>query len=348
MPTDKKRHRFFLFRAKFLVPLAALILAGTGVYFYLCYHFPTGEGPAGPPVPRELFAQPWTQRKVLLLGLGDSVTAGFGVPKDRSYFHRLAMGGGDDPEAMRGVCLSAVIPNLTVRNAAVSGSNSIAHLEKQIASMNVQDADVMGLVVMTTGGNDILHEYGRMPPKEGAMYGATMEQAGPWIDNFRQRLDKMLDELNDKFPGGCEVFLADIYDPTDGKGVPWGAPYPDWKELEGVMGRYNEIIHAACRRPNVHLVLMHDAFLGHGLCCSRFWERCHRSDDPTVWYAINIEDPNERGYDAIRRLFLLEMAKVLRRQGVRKRPFGTNLSASPEILTADELPLDLYRVIAVA
>ncbi len=33
------------------------------------------------------------------------------------------------------------------------------------------------------------------------------------------------------------------------------------------------------------------------------------------WYYTNLEDPNERGYDAIRRLFLLEMmeaAKQLR------------------------------------
>ncbi len=28
------------------------------------------------------------------------------------------------------------------------------------------------------------------------------------------------------------------------------------------------------------------------------------------WYYTNLEDPNERGYDAIRRLFLIEMAKV--------------------------------------
>ena len=31
---------------------------------------------------------------------------------------------------------------------------------------------------------------------------------------------------------------------------------------------------------------------------------------PHYWYAENLEDPNVRGYDAIRRLFLIEIAKV--------------------------------------
>jgi len=35
------------------------------------------------------------------------------------------------------------------------------------------------------------------------------------------------------------------------------------------------------------------------------------SDDPYYWYGSNLEDPNDRGYDAIRRLFLIEVEKVL-------------------------------------
>jgi hypothetical protein len=33
--------------------------------------------------------------------------------------------------------------------------------------------------------------------------------------------------------------------------------------------------------------------------------------DPHYWYFINLEDPNERGYDALRRLFLNAMAAHL-------------------------------------
>jgi len=33
--------------------------------------------------------------------------------------------------------------------------------------------------------------------------------------------------------------------------------------------------------------------------------------DPHCWYYTNLEDPNGRGYDALRRLFLIEMATAL-------------------------------------
>ena len=58
------------------------------------------------------------------------------------------------------------------------------------------------------------------------------------------------------------------------------------------------------------VVDIHQAFRGRGLRCSRFWEPRCRSEDPTCWYDTNIEDPNERGYDTIRRCFLLKMVEV--------------------------------------
>lgn len=295
IPAAKRGRR--LLRARYLVPAFVFVVFLLGAYFYLCYHFPAGSGPAGPAVPREPFARPWTQRKVLLLGVGDSVTSGFGATAGHSYFQRLARNPPDEFEGMRGICISAVVPNLSTRNLAVAGSNSIAHLEKQIRGLETQPAGLLGVVVMTTGGNDIIHDYGRSAPREGAMYGATLDEAQPWIAGFRQRLDDIVAELEKRFPGGLEVFLADIYDPTDGKGVPWLAPFPAWRDQVEILRRYNGAIHDLCRRhANVHLVPVHDAFLGHGLCCSRFWEGCYRSDDPTVWYAPNIEDQIGRAH----------------------------------------------------
>ena len=110
--------------------------------------------------------------------IGDR-TAGLGASHvDLSYFSRLAR----NPEAefteMKGRCLAAVIPNLTTKNIAVSGSNSIQHLV-HIDDLEAHDVGVMGIVVMTTGGNDLIHWYGRGKPREGAMYGATLQQAQP-------------------------------------------------------------------------------------------------------------------------------------------------------------------------
>jgi len=55
---------------------------------------------------------------------------------------------------------------------------------------------------------------------------------------------------------------------------------------------------------------LHDEFLGHGIHCRQPWREHYRPKDPYYWYAENLEDPNIRGYDAIRRLFLIEMVKV--------------------------------------
>jgi hypothetical protein len=56
---------------------------------------------------------------------------------------------------------------------------------------------------------------------------------------------------------------------------------------------------------------MYAAFLGHGIHCRKFWGAHYRFGDPHYWYAPNLEDPNERGYDAIRRVFLNEILKEI-------------------------------------
>jgi len=289
-----------------------LVLAGVlmGFRHWSLSFPPTGSGPAGRGVPQESFARPWTDRKVLLLGFGDSVTAGFGAPERLSYFNRLVKNPHDEFTDMRGICLSTVLPNLARRNMAVSGSTSIDHLRYAQESLGKQPDDVFGLVVMTSGGNDIIHNYGRTPPREGAMYGATFEQARPWIDNYRNRLAKILDLIRLRFPGGCMIFLADIYDPTDGVGDAAKAGLPDWPDGLKIHAAYNGIIRrCAAERSAVHLVPMHAEFLGHGIHCAQPWREHYDRTDPHYWYAFNLEDPNHRGYDALRRLFLIEIAR---------------------------------------
>jgi hypothetical protein len=206
---------------------------------------------------------------------------------------------------MEGRCLSAVLPDLDAINLAVSGTTSLHHLGLLKDEFEVQDADVLGLVVITTGGNDLIHNYGRTPPKEGAMYGATMEQARPWIDRFEQRLQDILRIVNERFPGGCEIFLAEIYDPTDGVGDAPSVYLPEWPDGLAIHREYNEVIRrCAASKENVHVVPLYATFLGHGSHCRQFWRSTYCSKDPHYWYFDNIEDPNDRGYDAARRVFL--------------------------------------------
>jgi hypothetical protein len=162
---------------------------------------------------------------------------------------------------------------------------------------------------MTTGGNDLIHWYGATPPHEGAMYGATLSQAQPWIANYEQRLDSMFIAIEERFPGGCMVFVADIYDPSDGVGDPestWALPR--WPDCLRIVEAYNAVLRrVASKHSAVHVVSVHDAFLGHGIHCRQFWRSHFDWQDPHYWYFDNIEDPNDRGYDALRRVFLGEI-----------------------------------------
>lgn len=280
-------------------------------YFWLSH--PVGDGPAGPAVSRTAFDATWSERDVLFVGIGDSITAGLGAqPASMSYFNRLIETAEDEDRELQGLCLSKVLPNLRHENYARSGSTSIENLQYLVPQLKTQSESTFGLVVMTTGGNDIIHSYGRQPPKEGAMYGASYDQAKPWIENYQQRLSKILDEIDDRFPGGCEIFLGNIYDPTDGVGNAVLSGLPRWPDALRIHDAYNSVIEETCAtRPNVHLVDISATFLGHGIYCRQFWNDHYRVDDPTYWYWDNFEDPNNRGYDALRRLFLNEISKVV-------------------------------------
>jgi lysophospholipase L1-like esterase len=288
-----------------------LLIAGMAAALFFQFARPEGSGPAGPQVDREIFPQPWSHRPVLLVGLGDSVTAGFGARKGYAYFDRLAKTPNDDTFALHDLSLAAAFPNLSVTNLSVSGSTSGEVVGRQLSLLPTNDVSVRGVVVMTTGGNDIIHNYGRTAPREEAMYGATWEQAQPWVENFARRLEEIITQTQNRFPGGCDIFVANIFDPTDGLGDAEHAGLPHWPEAMKVLAAYNAVIQScADKHPEVHLVDMHQAFLGHGIHCTQFWREHFDRKDPHYWFYVNLEDPNERGYDAIRRLFILEIAKT--------------------------------------
>jgi lysophospholipase L1-like esterase len=302
IPMSKPRSRV----RTLLVIVGVLVALSVPAYIELFIRRPVGSGPAGPAVDRAAMAAVWTDRPVMLLGIGDSVTRGLGAKSAKhSYFQRLLINPPDEWDDMVGLCLSAVLPNLSSDNRSVSGTTSLEHARVIEDRLEHYPAEVFGLVVMTTGGNDLIHSYGQRPPVEGAMYGATLQQAQPWIKNFRHRLNQMLNGITDRFPGGCEIYLADIYDPTDGVGDAASIFLPRWNDGLAIHASYNATIRqVAADFPHVHVVPLHQTFLGHGSHCRQFWRATYDANDPHYWFYINIEDPNDRGYDAIRRVFL--------------------------------------------
>ncbi|TWU56399.1 hypothetical protein Poly51_23090 [Rubripirellula tenax] len=289
------------------VLIAIAIVTTVAVIGYIQFYLarPIGDGPAGPAVNATVFEHPWTDRKIRVIGIGDSVTAGLGAKSpSHSFFNRLLKNPRDEFDELRGVCLTAVLPNLESENFAISGSESSMHLEVAVDQVPTYD-DAFGIVLMTSGGNDLIHSYGRSDPRECAMYGASLEQARPWIASFRVRLREIFDELSGKFPAGCEIYIGDIYDPTDGIGDAPSIFLPDWPDGLAIHAEYNAVIReVASQDAHVFVVPLHETFLGHGSHCRQFWRSTYDADDPHYWFYTNIEDPNDRGYDAIRRVFL--------------------------------------------
>lgn len=295
-----------------LVITGLIIIFATMAYRHYRYARPIGTGPATPAVSRDSFAHTWSERPVVLLGLGDSITQGLGASPGKSYFDRLVKNRDDEFPDMDGICLSRVLPHLQPMNRSIAGTTSIECLDYQLPKLERFDPETFGLIVMTTGGNDVIHNYGRTPPREGAMFGARIEQIDEWVRNYDLRLDAIMARLRDLFPGGCHLFIGNIYDPTDGDGDTEHAGLPAWPDGIKVLRAYNDAIDRfAKRHPDVTRIDIRAEFLGHGIHCTQFWRGDYHKSAPYYWYWDNLEDPNDQGYDAIRRLFLLEISRVL-------------------------------------
>ncbi len=309
-PTRRKLPRLFA-----LLVIGLLIIGATVAYRYYRYARPLGSGPVGPIVSREAFTSVWSERPVVLLGLGDSVTQGLGASPGHTYFGRLVKNSADEFNDMQGISLSRVLPQLEPINLAISGTTSIECVDYQLPKLKPYEVETFGIVVITTGGNDLIHNYGRTPPREGAMFGARASEISEWVKRFDHRLDTIANRVRETFPGGCRIFIANIYDPTDGDGDIEHAGLPPWPDWLQVVAAYNAVLtRFAESHHDVTLIDMRAAFLGHGIHCTHFWHRHYHSDDPHYWYWDNLEDPNDQGYDAIRRLFLIEMARELPRE----------------------------------
>ncbi|NLK41285.1 MAG: SGNH/GDSL hydrolase family protein [Planctomycetes bacterium] len=312
MGTNTKWYRL---RWRVVILAAVMVVLSCGYVAWRFYNAvrvrPMGDGPAGPPIASEPFEHKWHDGPVVLIGLGDSITRGLGAAKEHTYFELLLKNDDAVYPDMAGRELSRVFDVREVRNYAQDYTTSLDHIDRQLAKIPTYEPSVRGIIVLTSGGNDLIHDYGRSAPRDGAMYGCTYKQATVWCENLKERLETLLLGLMEKFPGGCDIFLANIYDPTDGVGDPQTVGLPRWRDCVKVLALANCKISELCKTyPNVHLIDIHSEFLGHGIHCDELWRRHYRKDDPHFWFYYNLEDPNRRGFDAIRRLYLQSMIHV--------------------------------------
>lgn len=260
-----------------------------------------GGSDGGPSTRHSSFVPPGMRPETAarLIVLGDSISAGVGASRaSRSYAALLAAN--DDAtwgEESETDLESKFGPGVEYVNVSVSGATT-ANLSSQLTSLtNRLKPPVVGhsIAVMTVGGNDLQQAiYWSQPPA-----GSVLDNA---IVNIAVVANHFQDEEN--YPDGVSLYVAAVYDPSDGAGVVPGcfggrdltefsAALPVWRERYIELGELKDFA----------VVDVYRAFLGHGYNHYDENNPHYVADDPSLWFVNDCIHPNDRGHHEIRRLF---------------------------------------------
>jgi lysophospholipase L1-like esterase len=175
-------------------------------------------------------------------------------------------------------------PGIELVNVAEDGATIGDVFGEQLT--RVEETDEPVLITLTIGGNDLLSAYGNRPKK------ALLEKIER---DVAEAYDFLVDHLRERFPNGT-LIVNTIYDPSDRSGKIPGVydeigPLP----LE-ILDRMNDHIRAlAIGTPRVLLADLYAQFLGHGVSVG---------DDDRWYWRRSLIEPNARGANEIRRLWL--------------------------------------------
>ncbi|OGQ89042.1 MAG: hypothetical protein A2289_18685 [Deltaproteobacteria bacterium RIFOXYA12_FULL_58_15] len=251
-----------------------------------------------------------------IIGFGDSVTDGFCATSGLSFFELLIQNNNGIYPQWRGRDLRSHFASVTSNNQAISGSASCDYSTSDITYVLQQDPHTWKptVVVITLGGNDLIHNYNCSSPGECHAFCSSLAAATSWADNYRQRMIGFIQAAKASITGPTYILLANIYDPTDGVGdiENAGVGLPPWPDGFDVLALYNQQIEQIALATGAVLVDMRAAMLGHGIHFDDRSNPYYDAGDPTYWYCQNLEDPNDRGYHAIRAAFWQAIEETLR------------------------------------
>jgi len=193
---------------------------------------------------------------VLLIGLGDSVTAGYGASPDHSYFGRLVsnprMNSGDE-----GICLKSVFPTQSDQLQRLRHHFGRAR-RGAAAETRKGGPGNAGIVVMTTGGNDLIHNYGRSPRARERCMGRGSRKRS--LDRpLREALHGMFGRSK-SCSRGCHVSSPTSSIPRTASATSRTRAFPVARR-GAVLHATNDVLRrSAAMFPFVHVVSVHDAF----------------------------------------------------------------------------------------
>lgn len=192
----------------------------------------------------------------------------------------------------KGKDLSTLFPGIKFHNLTSDGATTSTVLNWQLPRVPTGENQPT-IVVMTVGGNDLLHHYG-VPEERGVELSYEM----------KRNLLKIISCLQDpeRFPKPAKIYIGNIYDPSDGMGNLEKEGYSPWPDGLKVLDHWNRRIQEVAEEKGLTLVDIHRHFLGHGVNYDDPSGKYYDPKDNTPWLRLVIE-PNARGAHEIRKLF---------------------------------------------
>ncbi len=257
---------------------------------------------AGPRVRGHASVIPSTLRPtdaVRLIVMGDSISAGVGASGRSTTSYGALLGANSTtrwPDAMSLDLAARFGHAVPVVNVAVGGATTGSMRADQPGMLRTRlSLPVRGhsVVVITIGGNDL-----QLAIISGNPEGAVLNSA---INNIRQAVQFLQDPAN--FPDGVSLYIAAVYDPSDGEGFVEGCFFnlrlPTFiTGLNTWRARYI----ALGQEMGFGVIDALGHFHGHGHNFMHTDNPYYDTADPSGWFSDCIH-PNDRGHHELRRLF---------------------------------------------
>jgi lysophospholipase L1-like esterase len=230
-----------------------------------------------------------------IIVLGDSISTGTGASTPGlSYFGLLGKNDAAWTAELKTSFSARYGHDVDLVNVAVNGATTGSMAQHQLDALGAAlggPAAGHSIVVLTIGGNDL----------QSAITDAFLGGTDDALANLRTTVTYLQDKA--KFPDGTSIYLATVYDPSDGEGHAQGCFLNQTlPTFVTALDTWRTKYIALGTELGFSVVDSLGHFHGHGHNFDHTANPYYQASDATGWFSDCVH-PNDRGHDELRRLF---------------------------------------------
>lgn len=238
--------------------------------------------------------------------LGDSITAGYGTTDPSlAYTALLQENNADAWPGYDDQTIPSLFPTVTEWvDVSRGGATTDTEANEQLSQLGRKlTYPVSGptIAITTIGGNDMT-----------ALLMAG-DQRDAQMDAVQENLATIASYFQDatQFPDGAFLYLANVYDPSDGVGQVDGCFYGlDLSTVMDAMYETNDRTRALAQDMGFAALDMNGHFHGHGFYYDDAQNEYYDAADPSLWFYTDCIHPDDRGHHEIRRLVMAALQGI--------------------------------------